>query len=288
MSLGDIVNRTTRPATVESLATELGRLGVRPGETLLVHSSLSALGWVCGGAEAVLEALCRAVGRRGTLVMPTQTCDNTNPALWCNPPVPEDWWQLIAAATPAYDPARSPSRGMGQVPELFRTWPGVRRSGHPQHSFAARGRLARHITARHPLDASLGEASPLGALYRADARILLLGAPWDSCTALHLAEYRSDWPGRAWADEFAAVRPRGGGRRWVRFRLLQTDTGDFARLGTDFEAACAGGHLDGGDRPAMVRGTVALAECRLIGMRPLVDFAVDWLAAHRGLEEGLA
>jgi aminoglycoside N3'-acetyltransferase len=74
----------------------------------------------------------------------------------------------------------------------------------------------------------------------------------------------------------------------VRFRLLQTDTGDFAHLGADFEAACAAGHLDGGDRSAMVRGTVALAECRLIGMRPLVDFAVDWLAAHRGLEGGPA
>lgn len=274
MSLGDIVNRTPQPATIESLAADLDSLGIRPDETLLVHSSLSSLGWVCGGPVAVLRALEQAVGRRGTLVMPAQTSENSNPAVWCNPPVPEDWWSVIAAATPAYDPARTPSAGMGQIAELFRGWPGTRRSAHPQHSFAARGRLAGRILRHHPLEDSLGDPSPLGALYRERARVLLLGTGWDSCTALHLGEYRSDWPGRSWTTECAAVtlpswpRPR---RRWVSFRILQTATADFPALGADFEAALP-----------LRRGPVGLADCRLVDMVTLVDFAVDWFAAKRG------
>ena len=126
MSLGDIVDRSPSPASEDSLAADLLRLGIRAGETLLVHSSLSALGWVNGGAMAVIQALEQALGRRGTLVMPAQSGENSNPALWCNPPVPEDWWAAIAASLPAYDPRRTPSAGMGQIAELFRTWPGCR------------------------------------------------------------------------------------------------------------------------------------------------------------------
>lgn len=55
--------------TRESIATELGQAGLRPGETVLLHSSLSSLGWVCGGAAAVVLALLDALGDDGTLVV---------------------------------------------------------------------------------------------------------------------------------------------------------------------------------------------------------------------------
>ena len=55
---------------------------MRPGSVVLVHTSLSALGWVCGGAQAVVEALLDALGPDGTLVVPTHTGSNSDPAEW--------------------------------------------------------------------------------------------------------------------------------------------------------------------------------------------------------------
>ncbi|AXI79933.1 aminoglycoside N(3)-acetyltransferase [Peterkaempfera bronchialis] len=101
--------------TRHSLAADLRTLGVLPGETVLVHSSLSSLGWVCGGAVAVLEALLDVVGAAGTLVVPTHTGGNSDPAQWRNPPVPEEWWQPIRDTMPAYDPRTSPTLGMGDT-----------------------------------------------------------------------------------------------------------------------------------------------------------------------------
>ena len=52
----EIIQQTERPVTRQSIVADLRELGVKPGMTLLVHSSLSSLGWVCGGAQAVLLA----------------------------------------------------------------------------------------------------------------------------------------------------------------------------------------------------------------------------------------
>src|SRR5204863_3198866 len=130
------------PVTVLSLLSDFAALGVTPGMTLLLHSSLSALGWVCGGPVAVILALEELLGPHGTLVMPTHSGGLSDPANWQHPPAPESWWQIIRDTMPAYDPDLTPTRQMGAIPETFRKQPGVRRSMHPQDSFAARGRHA--------------------------------------------------------------------------------------------------------------------------------------------------
>jgi len=70
------------PWTVESLSSDLRALGVRPGDLVLAHSSASNLGFVVGGAQAIVQALLDVIGPDGTLVVPAHTPDNCDPASW--------------------------------------------------------------------------------------------------------------------------------------------------------------------------------------------------------------
>ena len=145
------------PHTVQSLGSDLRALGLAAGDTVLVHSSARSLGFVAGGTQAVVQALLDVLGPDGTLVVPTHTPDNTDPADWRNPPVPESWWPAIRSQAPGFDRSRTPSRWMGVIAETVRTWPGALRSDHPQVSFAAVGRHAAAVTGGHQLDDALGE-----------------------------------------------------------------------------------------------------------------------------------
>lgn len=266
MSEADAVARSERPRTVTTLAQDLRALGLEPRAIVLAHSSLSSLGWVAGGPVAVIQALIEVVGPEGTIVMPAHSGELGDPAGWRNPPVPEAWIETIRAEMPAYDPRWTPSRSVGVVAELFRTWPDSLRSNHPQVSFAALGREAEHLTAGHELAHSLGEASPLARLYERDAQVLLLGAGYGSCTSFHLAEYRT---GNAPVERNGAPIMQDGRRQWTWFEDIDLRADVFEELGGEFER----------EHP-VARGKVGSADSRLFSQRAAVDFAVDWLRAH--------
>ncbi|MBC9724725.1 aminoglycoside N(3)-acetyltransferase [Streptomyces sp. TRM68367] len=257
---GPLVTRAT-------LTEDLRTLGVRPGETLLAHSSLSSLGWVCGGPVAVVQGLLDALGPDGTLVVPAQSADLSDPAWWQYPPVPQEWWETIRATMPVYDPRLTPTRGVGVIPETVRTWPGALRSTHPQTSFAAVGPRAREVTEEHAPDCRLGEHSPLAKLERLGARVLLLGAGYDACTSFHLAEYRIPSP------LVAVGRP--GPEGWETVTEVSISSDGFEELGRDFER----------DRPVVVRGKVGAADVRLFPVADAVDYAERWLPPRRPRKE---
>lgn len=228
------------PATRQSLHGDLLRLGIAPGEVLLVHSSLKSLGPVDGGPEALIGALQDALTPEGTLAMPTLS------------------YAEIGPAQPRFDVCHTRSC-VGLVPETFRSMPGVRRSLHPTHSLAAWGRLREAIVAGHERCASAGPLdSPWHRLVEHGALILFLGCGLHVNTMLHCVEEWAPAPGSLEAEAqpleivdydgrlIPAPQHRHAGRR-SRF---------YAKMEPLFEKwGC------------LKRGRVAAAECCLIESR---------------------
>ncbi|MFC7058412.1 aminoglycoside N(3)-acetyltransferase [Halovenus salina] len=262
--------RSPEPVTVASMTEDLKGLSVGDGDTVLVHGSLSSLGWVCGGAPAVVDALQRTVDEDGTIVMPTHSPGNMEPSSMSHPPVPESWYETIRARMPPYRPAVTPTQGMGAIAECFRSCPGVIRSNHPQHSFAAWGADAGDITTDHSLRYSLGEGSPLARIYERDGDVLFLGTDHATNTSIHLAEYRADLDIATKACASAMLVD--GERKWVEWEDIAFSDEDFDACGAAFERE----HPD-----AVETGTVGVAEVKRIDQQALVDFAVEWFEQNR-------
>lgn len=101
--------------TKQDILEALEKVGVCKGQVLMVHTSLSSLGYVCGGAQVVIEALLEGVGREGTIMMPTQSWKNLDPATGVHWEVSESCWPLIRENWPAYDKNITPTNTMGAV-----------------------------------------------------------------------------------------------------------------------------------------------------------------------------
>lgn len=267
MSESESIAKTPSPRTRETLKTDFHQLGLQPGMTVIVHSSLSSLGWVCGGSVTVIQALTDVITPDGTLVMPTHSGEYSDPATWKNPPVPNNWCPIIRETMPAFDPQITPTRGMGKIAENFRNFPKVLRSYHPEVSFAAWGKHAETIIKNHSLDYSLGESSPLARLYDLDGWVLLLGVSYDSCTCLHLAEYRIP---QKQEIQRGTVILEGERRVWKTYQDIEVNNDFFDQIGTDFEQT-----------QAVKIAPVGSAEARFFPVKLAVDFAVDWLTNNK-------
>lgn len=144
---------------------------LRCGDTLVVHSSLKSIGWVEGGAAAVVEALKSSVGDSGTLLMPTFT-----------DPQPDGFFYMD----------QTPSR-TGMISEVFRKSAGVVRSRHPTHSVAVWGRRLE-LVSDHDRTAPLGVDSPFHRAAKVGAKVLLIGVEMNRCSLVHVAEAIMDVP----------------------------------------------------------------------------------------------
>ena len=156
------------------LAQVLHRVGLRQGDSTLVHSSFDAFEGFDGKPSDVIEVLKEAVGPRGLLMMPTIPFSGT--AI--------DW----VRSHPVVDLRRTPSR-MGLISEIFRRSPDVIRSVHPTHPVAAWGAQAAECVAGHPLARTpCGVGSPYHGLLTRDGSVLLLGVDVNAVTLYHTAE----------------------------------------------------------------------------------------------------
>ncbi|MDA1279490.1 MAG: AAC(3) family N-acetyltransferase [Chloroflexi bacterium] len=267
-STARVIAKTDFPRTRLSLAQDLARLGVRQNDKLIVHTSMRSLGWVNGGPVAYIQSLMDTVGPEGTIVMPTQSGDNSDPGDWRHPPIPDEWIDEVKRTMPAYDPAVTPTWRMGTVPELFRTMPGVYRSGHPSGSFAAWGRGAEEIVANHGFQ-RIGEESAVARLYDLDGKVLLVGVGYDRNTSFHLCEYRAKTT--TFVPELMPL-VFDGKIEWTEVTEIEfMDDESLTSLGQAFEA-----------ENDVVFGQVGSAESRLFDVRNCVDFGVRWLDRIHG------
>jgi aminoglycoside 3-N-acetyltransferase len=264
------------PITRAELVQGLGALGVRTGDLLIVHASLSAFGHIVGGAHALCLALGDAVGAPGTLVMPGFTPQLCHPTTWSASRLDGAAPARLAAHMPSFDSRATPvARTIGRTADCFRAMPEVHRSAHPHTSFLAQGPKAASLLATHPAAYRFSRWGPLGRLYQADAKVLLLGVPWSRCTALHLAEYECAYPGRRQGGWLVpGVAPPGAPTVWEAVDELLVWEGDFDLLGADF--------IDSAPASYTV-ARIGAAHCRLVGMRELVRFALAWLPQRRDL-----
>ncbi|MFD2472710.1 aminoglycoside N(3)-acetyltransferase [Amycolatopsis silviterrae] len=244
----------------DAVCAGVRELGVAEGSAVIVHSSLSALGAVDGGADAVVAGVLRAVGPEGTVAVPAFT-----------PQVADPFPEHVGDAAVDEERARVPlfhadlATPMGAIPNAVLGWSGRCRSRHPQASVAAVGARAAEVTARQPLAYAVGRGSPFEWLYRERARILLLGVGHNRNSFLHYAESLVPHHRRK-VRRFPYLVD--GERVWVRTDDVGDDNGRFfPQVGAEFGAA-------GGAR----RGKIGEADCEVIDCVPFVGFARRRLA----------
>jgi aminoglycoside 3-N-acetyltransferase len=249
------------------LAGDFQRLGVVPGETIMLHASVRAVGEIAGGPDQIHLALRDALGESGTLVM-YASCPRYVDEVGRGH-LSEDAEHEIVQRMPIFDPltARA-SHYNGILVEFFRTWPGTVVNPHPAR-FAVAGHQAAYLTSRQPWDFAFGRGSLLERFLELGGRILLLGSDHDAVTFLHYVEHVADFPNKR-VMRFKVPVERNGERVWLD--MHEVDTGDAAHDNWPdrFFAQIVDGYLA---KTGNTGARVGHAQSHLISARGLFEFA---------------
>lgn len=168
--------------TKTDLINCISAIGIKPVDTLLVHSSMKSIGEVVGGADTVLDAFIDYM-KPGLLIFPTHT------------------WAQMNDEYSVFNPLTEPSC-VGVLSNLFLKRSGVVRSWHPTHSVAALGSEAvSYVAGEEQWDTPCPRKGCWGRLYDRKAKILFLGCSLKSNTFLHGVEEWNHIPMRL-ADKY--------------------------------------------------------------------------------------
>ncbi|MCY3023860.1 MAG: AAC(3) family N-acetyltransferase [Planctomycetota bacterium] len=245
------------PFSKDGLLSDLRRLGIAPGDVLLIHSNLRSIGSVKElikapdtGMAWLLEALLEAVGPDGIVAVPTFTKTFKNAQ---DGPAGEVW-----------NPARTPSR-VGSFTNYVLQRPGAMRSGHPTHSIAALGKRAKEFCAGHSWRdgaTTFDRNGPWGKLADWNGKILWLGTTMTTQTAVHVVE---DWMRLPYMATCVALVDDNDVTREVD--VIQSPAGprDFYKKGSKAEQAWT---ASGKGR----RGRACKAECHLMSAPEFIDW----------------
>ena len=252
---GDPSVRITR----EEITSALRGADLSTADTVLFHSSLSSMGTVVGGADAVIDSFLDAVGPSGTVAVPTLS-------QWRELREKRRVWDLWSIAdTPTY---------CGLIPETFRRRPAAQRSNHYTHSVSAIGARAAALTANHGEfgqrespwgHGAFAAESPWQRFYDWNVFYCLIGVNCQRLTMVHFVE--THLVHRALAR--AAPDRREGLLAQVRG---WTRNGIWAGIGTDKRLIAEELFAEKG---LLHCGRIGSARLRYMRIRPVVD---EWIA----------
>ena len=261
------------PRTRTALVADLRRLGLGPGDLVMVHASVRAVGPVLGGPDEIHQAVVEAVSPGGTMVMLIgcpEGFDDVGRGLLS----PQEEAQILADMPPFDKQATRANRDNGTLAEFFRSWPGTVMSDSVAVRHGARGAGAAWFVSGHPNTWPFGKGTPFEKLVEAGGKLLLLGSDSDQVTLLHYAESIADFPDKI-VRTFMVPVMQSGRRVWLNCQEFDSTTGahanwsprQFAEITDAFVARHAG-------TPACTAGKVGDSGAVLIAMQPFIAFAV--------------
>lgn len=252
----------------------LSGLGVRAGDTVVLHASARSVGEVAGGPDQIHLALRDAVGPRGTLMMyvgcPKYYDDIGRGHLTTTQE------NEILEKHPPFDPLTTRSaRSHGILVEFFRTYPGSLVNNHIAR-FAAAGAKAQELLAEQPWDFPYGVDSPLDRFLKLDGRILLLGSDHDEVTFLHYVEHVVEFPDKKLVS-YKVPYAEDGKVVWREVREVNT-AGDGAHENWPerFFAQLVDGYLEASENHG---GHVGSSKAYLFSAQELYEFAAPVMQA---------
>lgn len=197
----------------EGLVEGFSKLGLEKGDVVLVHTSLKSLGYVLGGAQAVIDALLEVITSEGTLVIPTYRV-----GIMYNTCLDSDY---------VFD-VRSSGTRLGLIPATFLEQPGLCRSVHPTHSVSAIGKEAEFIVgSHHEAESTYGAGSPWCKMLRMNGKVMGIGVTVWCVAYSHVLETEEgdNFPLPVWMDETYRVkcRDRSGREIVVNVRPLDPE-----------------------------------------------------------------
>ena len=251
------------------LTADFRNLGVAPGDVVMVHASVRAVGEIAGGPDEIHLALKDALTSDGTLLM-YAGCPRYYDEVGRGNLTAEEESEGLEKL-PAFDAETARAdRDNGTLVEFLRSYPGSRVNHHVAR-FVAWGKQTDYLFSRQPWDYAFGRDSALDRFVELNGKILLLGCDHDTVTFLHYGEHIVDIPGKRIA-RFKVPVIENGARVWRDMAEFNTaGDGAHANWPDGFFAMITDAHLAATSNRG---GKVGDAECYLLSARELLDFAL--------------
>lgn len=251
------------------LAEHCRSLGIRSGDTLMVHASVRSVGPIAGGPDQIHLALKDALTEAGTLMM-YASCPAHYDEIGRGH-LSADVERELLEKLPAFDPLTARSqRENGALVELFRTYPGAKVNAHVAR-FVVWGANADALITGQPWNYAFGHGSALERFADLDGKILMLGSDHDTVTFLHYVEHIVDVPGKRVA-RFKVPVSEHGRRVWRDMEEFDSADAAHPNWPPRFFARIVDTYLhETGNRG----GRIGKAESYLMSARGLFTFALQ-------------
>lgn len=231
------------------LSATLARMGLKAGDSVIVHTSFRSLRPYVTHPNEVIEAILSCIGSRGDLMLPTFNYSR---------PLPD----------PYYDPQVTPCR-TGAVPECGRRRGDAVRSLHPTHSVAVIGPDSKALTCDHLSCRAFGIGSPIDLLAQRGGKVLLLEVPQSTNSTIHIGEEHAYMPKRGLYDPMPTVRVRRPDGSMTEYQLDESPSCDSA-----FEVVALPLHAAG----QITHGLLGECRIQLMDGKSVIDAVVTLIA----------